>query len=79
MADRGRLRGTYHNLALFFDRISRFSRIINIENLKITQSRTRPAHDPRAFTAKTFVYQETEPPPAAAAKPARPPPEGWPK
>ncbi|HBL27289.1 MAG TPA: hypothetical protein DD490_10690, partial [Acidobacteria bacterium] len=29
------LDGTYHNLALFFDRISRFSRIINIENLQI--------------------------------------------
>lgn len=25
------LQGTYHNLALFFDRMSRFSRIINVE------------------------------------------------
>src|SRR6185295_11739924 len=30
------LEGGYHNLALFFDRISRFSRIINIEDLNIT-------------------------------------------
>src|SRR3954467_14547427 len=29
------LEGSYHNLALFYDRISRFSRIINIEDLEI--------------------------------------------
>ena len=29
------LDGTYHNLALLFDRMSRFSRIINVEDLKI--------------------------------------------
>ena len=28
--------GTYHNLALFFDRMSRFSRIVNVEDMKIT-------------------------------------------
>ena len=27
--------GTYHNLALFFDRMSRFSRIVNVEDLKV--------------------------------------------
>ncbi|HKI01513.1 MAG TPA: type 4a pilus biogenesis protein PilO [Thermoanaerobaculia bacterium] len=57
------LQGSYHNLALFFDRISRFSRIINIENLEITalpvskDSRTISG----SFTAKTFVYKEPEP------------------
>src|SRR5512139_2860242 len=30
------IQGTYHNLALFFDRMSRFSRIINVENMKVT-------------------------------------------
>ena len=29
------LDGTYHNLGLFYDRISRFSRIINIGNVSI--------------------------------------------
>lgn len=56
--------GTYHNLALFFDRISRFSRIINIENLEIT-ARQPTAKGPHTiastFTAKTFVYKEPEP------------------
>src|ERR1700730_10930711 len=29
------LEGTYHNLALFFDRMSRFSRIVNVEDMKV--------------------------------------------
>lgn len=59
------LEGTYHNLALLFDRVSRFSRIINIEGLKVSESKSRTAagHTITAsFTAKTFVYKEPEPP-----------------
>ena len=70
-----RLRGTYHNLARFFDRMSRFSRIFNVDNLQITQNRDETLHTIAAsFTAKTFVYMETEPaedtaaPAAGAAK-----------
>ena len=54
--------GTYHNLAMFFDRISRFPRIINIDNLRISAvnqgrgNRTIAAN----FQAKTFVYKELE-------------------
>lgn len=63
-----RLRGTYHNLARFFDRMSRFSRIFNVDNLQITQNRTGDQHTIQAsFTAKTFVYQEPEPEPAHPA------------
>lgn len=70
---------TYHNLALFFDRISRFSRVINIENLEIGAMPGKQAglHSIAAtFSAKTFVYKEpsAEPPPTAkgaAGKPAR--------
>jgi Tfp pilus assembly protein PilO len=55
--------GTYHNLALFFDRISRFSRIINIENLTITADGDpkSPHTISASFNAKTFVYKEPEP------------------
>src|SRR5262245_45562532 len=55
--------GSYHNLALFFDRISRFSRIINIENLQITSfSNPKGEHTITAgFNAKTFVYKEPDP------------------
>jgi len=62
--------GGYHNLALFFDRISRFSRIINVENLQISavSAPNSPHTISASFTAKTFVYKEpsaTPPPPAA--------------
>lgn len=52
------LDGTYHNLALFFDRMARFPRIINVDNLIMTGY----ANDPSGrtinatFMAKTFVY-----------------------
>jgi type IV pilus assembly protein PilO len=57
------LEGTYHNLALFFDRIRRFSRIINVENLGVEaiQSPGSPHTIRAGFTAKTFVYKEPEP------------------
>jgi type IV pilus assembly protein PilO len=64
-----RLNGTYHNLALFFDRVGRFSRIINIENLAVTATpNSAKGHSISAsFTAKTFVYRETPPPEATPA------------
>jgi type IV pilus assembly protein PilO len=52
------LDGTYHNLALFFDKMARFSRIINVESLTMTGysdarlGRTLGAN----FTLKTFIY-----------------------
>ena len=53
------LSGDYHNLALFFDRISRFSRIINIENLSVGARPGRSGQTISAnFTAKTFIYKE---------------------
>jgi type IV pilus assembly protein PilO len=73
------LDGGYHNLAMLFDRVSRFSRIINIEDLNII---AKPPGSPNTisatFVAKTFVYKEetpaaapgTPPAPGAAAPPA---------
>jgi type IV pilus assembly protein PilO len=56
------LDGTYHNLALFFDRMSRFSRIINVENLKIIELSGVPQKSISAtFVAKTFIYTGDEP------------------
>lgn len=63
--------GTYHNLALFFEKVARFSRIINIEDLVMVGypdaagGRTLGAN----FTMKTFIYLgDTDA--AAAAAPA---------
>lgn len=56
-----RLNGTYHNLAIFFDRISNFSRIINIEDLRISALRGNGQHSISAqFVMKTFLYNQPE-------------------
>jgi Tfp pilus assembly protein PilO len=64
------LEGTYHNLALFFDRMSRFSRIINVEDLKIGALDNVPQKSISAnFVAKTFIYTGDE---TGAASPGTP-------
>jgi Tfp pilus assembly protein PilO len=55
------LEGTYHNLALFFDRMSRFSRIVNVEEMKIAGINDPSGKSIAAnFTAKTFIYTGEE-------------------
>ena len=55
------IQGTYHNLALFFDRMSRFSRIINVEDMKISGLDNVPGKSIAAsFVAKTFIYTGDE-------------------
>jgi type IV pilus assembly protein PilO len=55
------LEGTYHNLALFFDRMSRFSRIINVEEMKIAALNDPTGKSISAsFVAKTFIYTAEE-------------------
>jgi type IV pilus assembly protein PilO len=52
--------GTYHDLGAFFDRISKFPRIINISNIKI-KATSRPGSDVTIVaecTATTFVLQD---------------------
>lgn len=62
------LSGGYHELALFFDRVSRLSRIINIDDLVITANRNQGNYSLTAkFKAKTFVYKEPEPEPPPSA------------
>jgi Tfp pilus assembly protein PilO len=65
------LDGTYHNLALFFDRMSRFSRIINVEDLKIATLENVPQKSISAnFVAKTFIYTGDETSAAPGTAPA---------
>ncbi len=55
------LDGTYHELGMFFDRLSRFSRIINVDDLQITPlTRGEREHFTihARFTQKTFIYKE---------------------
>jgi len=54
------LDGTYHNLAYFFDRLSKLSRIVNVSGLRISANRSPTVSSTiRAnCTATTFVFIE---------------------
>src|SRR5215475_6013986 len=67
------IQGTYHNLALFFDRMSRFSRIINVEDMSIKALDNVPGKSIAAnFVAKTFIYTGEEPGAQPAGAPGAP-------
>jgi type IV pilus assembly protein PilO len=54
------LEGTYHNLALFFDRVGKFTRIVNISNVNI-KGKDRPSPNTTisaTCVATTFVLLE---------------------
>ena len=49
----------YHDLGIFLDRVSKYSRIINVDALRINAVRNEPNKTIRAtFTATTFVYDD---------------------
>src|SRR5262245_7553215 len=53
--------GSYHNLGLFFDRVSKFPRIINVGDISVT-AKQQPGPNATIIadlTATTFVLQET--------------------
>jgi type IV pilus assembly protein PilO len=68
------LDGTYHNLAVFFDRLGKFARIVNISDLNVKAKDNKG--DPRATisascVATTFVLLDKPAPKKdAAGKPA---------
>jgi type IV pilus assembly protein PilO len=55
-----RAEGTYHNLGLFFDRISKFPRIINVGDISIKArpNQTSDATIEAECVATTFILQE---------------------
>jgi len=65
-----RLRGDYHNLAVFFDKVARLSRIVNINNIKVS-----PGKDGRELNTEctAVTYKFVEPPPEKAAASATKP------
>jgi type IV pilus assembly protein PilO len=52
--------GNYHQLGLFFDRVSKYARIINVEDVKMqpNSEKTIRATIKATFTAKTYIYRE---------------------
>jgi type IV pilus assembly protein PilO len=72
------LDGTYHNLAMFFDRVGKFTRIVNISGLDI-KSKDKPEQSSTitaACTATTFVLLEKAVPKPGAAPAAAPAAKG---
>jgi type IV pilus assembly protein PilO len=65
------LDGTYHNLAIFFDRVGRFTRIVNISGVDV-KGKDKPMPNSTmtaACVATTFVLLD-KPAPKPGAKPA---------
>lgn len=54
------LDGSYHSLGAFFDKLSKFSRIVNVSDVKIVESKNTRANQTISATcvATTFVYNE---------------------
>ena len=52
------IQGDYHDLGVFFDRISKYSRIINVSNVVITAKSQGKGSIQSNFTATTFVYDD---------------------
>ena len=61
------LEGTYHDLGMFLERVSKFPRIINVGTIHIKAQDAGSATITADCTATTFVLLEAQP---AAAKPA---------
>jgi type IV pilus assembly protein PilO len=60
--------GAYHDLGIFFDRVSKYSRIININNVVINRNTSAGGKTIRStFTATTFILEDIEEPAAPAA------------
>jgi type IV pilus assembly protein PilO len=67
--------GTYHNLGLFFDRVGRLSRLVNMGGLKVKAQGKPTVNNTIAAScvATTFVYHEAPPAPVKGAKRPTPP------
>jgi type IV pilus assembly protein PilO len=66
--------GSYHNLGMFFDRVRRLSRLVNVGNV-VTAARPEQTVSNTinaSYVATTFVYIET--PAAPPPRPGAPPP-----
>jgi type IV pilus assembly protein PilO len=52
--------GSFHNLALFFDRVAKFQRIINVSDISVTAKPRQAANSTitASLVATTFVLQE---------------------
>ena len=48
----------YHDLGIFLDRVSKYSRIINVDNMRVNSAKEGDRTIRASFTATTFVYDD---------------------
>ena len=60
--------GRYHDLGIFLDRVSKYSRIINVDNLRIGSAREPGKTITASLTATTFVYSGDREAPAEGSR-----------
>jgi type IV pilus assembly protein PilO len=65
------LEGTYHDLGMFLDRVSRFPRIINVSGLAITGRTEQPATRTIAVTCTATTFVLLDPEALAATQPKK--------
>lgn len=55
--------GNYHQLGMFFDRVSKYARIINVDTVRVSplKGNSGRATIKAKFVAKTYVFKEPEP------------------
>lgn len=64
--------GNYHNLALFFDRVGRLPRLVNVSNVKIRTASKQTSTSTIAANCIATTYVYVEKPPQQPAKPGAP-------
>jgi type IV pilus assembly protein PilO len=62
-----RVSGNYHNVALFFDKVARLSRIVNIDNIKMDSSKGK-RNLITSCKAVTYRFVEAKPEKASSSK-----------
>lgn len=62
--------GNYHNVALFFDKVARLSRIVNIDNIKMASAKGNTTLT-TSCKAVTYRFVETKPEKASPSKKKR--------
>ncbi len=64
------INGNYHNLAVFFNRLSNFARLFTIQNFSVKALRDQSDTNTisAATTAKTYIFRQPPPPEEAPAK-----------
>lgn len=63
-----KLSGSYHEMALFCEAVSRLDRIVNIENITLTKAKTKDGQTNLTIASNAITYRFVENPPTPSKK-----------